>query len=297
MTRPEPEPGRATVRAYLLLALAVACVSTGSILIRLAGAPALVVAFSRVALAAAVIAPFAAPAAARAWPALSSRRRLALVASGVALALHFATWIASLSYTSVAASVLLVNTAPVFTLAFTRLVLHEPVGLSTVIATAVALAGAVLIAAGDWTGGAGSLTGAALAVIGAITLSAYHVVGRGLRHALPLLAYVFAVWAAAAVALAVVVAAAGVRLTGLGARTYALLFALALVPTVIGHGLVNRALRAFPAPTVGLFLLGEPVGAAALAYAVFGEVPGGWTLAGGALVLVALAVLVRSGTR
>lgn len=290
-----PREARAPVRAYGLLLLAVACVSAGSILIRMADAHALTVSFWRITLAAALVAPFAAPATVRAFPGLTRRQRLALLASGAALAVHFAAWIASLSYTSVAASVLLVNTAPVFTLAFSRVVLGEPASPGTVIATVIALLGAGLIAAGDWSGGAGSLTGAALALIGAVTLSAYHLAGRGLRHALPLLAYVFVVWTTAAAALAAVVAGMGVGVTGLGARAYMLLFALALVPTVLGHGLVNRSLRVFPAPTVGLFLLGEPLAAAGLAYAFLGEVPGPWTVAGGALVLAALAVVVRSG--
>ena len=76
--------------------------------------------------------------------------------------------------------------------------------------------------------------------------------------------------------------------------SFAWLLALAVVPTVLGHGLVNLSLRAFPAPTVGLFLLGEPVAAAALAYAFFGERPGPLTLAGGLLVVAALAIVVRS---
>jgi drug/metabolite transporter (DMT)-like permease len=68
--------------------------------------------------------------------------------------------------------------------------------------------------------------------------------------------------------------------------------ALALIPTLGGHGLVNRALRALPAPTVGLFLLGEPLGASVLGYLVFGEVPSVSTLAGGVLVVVALALVL-----
>ncbi|PYQ50593.1 MAG: hypothetical protein DMF78_15355 [Acidobacteria bacterium] len=85
-----------------------------------------------------------------------------------------------------------------------------------------------------------------------------------------------------------------VPLFGYPLPTLGAFLALALVPTVLGHGLVNRSLRRIPAPTVGLFLLGEPLGASALAYAVFGEVPGPLTLAGGVLVLAALVVVVRS---
>jgi drug/metabolite transporter (DMT)-like permease len=118
------------------------------------------------------------------------------------------------------------------------------------------------------------------------------VAGRAFRSALPLSAYVLAVWLAAAATLALFAAGAGVRLWPYPGRTLVALVLLALVPTLAGHGLVNRSLRVLPAPTVGLFLLGEPVAATLLAFAVFGERPGGWTLAGGAFVLAALALVV-----
>jgi drug/metabolite transporter (DMT)-like permease len=281
-------------RGYGLLAFAVACVSVGSIFVRLAHAPALAVAFNRIFLASLVVAPFAAASLARAWPALPRRRRALLAASGVSLGVHFGTWIASLSYTSVAASVLLVNTTPLFTLAFSWWLLGERATGAVIVAMGIALAGAVLIAAGDWGSGTASLSGDALAMAGAVTLSVYHVVGRGLREALPLSAYVLGVWAAAAATLAVLALGAGVPLFAYSSRTFAILLALAVVPTVLGHGLVNRSLRRIPAPTVGLFLLGEPIAASLLAYAIFGEVPGRLTIAGGALVLCALVLVVRS---
>ena len=282
-------------RGYGLLILAVLCVSVGSIFVRLANAPALAVAFNRIFLASVVVAPFAAPSLARSWPVLSGRRRLVLLASGFSLGVHFATWIASLSYTSVAASVLLVNTTPLFTLFFSWWFLGERASRAVLVAMAVALTGAALIAAGDWgEGGAASLKGDALAVAGAVTLSLYHVIGRGLRDALPLSAYVLGVWSTAAATLAVLAAAARVPVFGYPTRTFALFLALAVVPTVIGHGLVNRSLRHIAAPTVGLFLLGEPIAASILAYAVFGETPGALTIAGGVLVLAALALVVRS---
>jgi drug/metabolite transporter (DMT)-like permease len=292
--RAEPRPAGSP---YLTLAAAVAFISVGSILVRWADAPSLSVAFYRIFLASVFLAPFAAGTAWRSWPRLGPRDRALLAGSGLALAVHFATWIASLSYTSVAASVLLVNTAPLFTLGFTRVFLREPIAPVVVGATAIALAGAGLIAAGDWTGTASSLTGALLAVAGAVTLSLYHVIGRGLRGALPLPAYIFGVWSTAAAALLLVALAAGAPLGGHPPRTFACLVALALVPTLAGHGLVNRSLRLLPAPTVGLFLLGEPLGASLLAYLAFGEAPGALTLAGGALVLAALVLVVLRGNR
>lgn len=281
-------------RGYGLLVLAVACVSLGSIFVRLAHAPALAIAFNRIFLASVVVSPFAAPSLARAWPALSGRRRAVLLASGVSLGVHFATWIASLSYTSVAASVLLVNTTPLFTLLFSWWFLGERASKSVLVAMGVALAGAVLIAAGDWSDGVASLRGDALAMAGAVTLSLYHVIGRGLRDALPLAAYVLGVWATAAATIAVLATSAHVPLFAYPLRTFGIFLALAVVPTVLGHGLVNRSLRRIPAPIVGLFLLGEPIGASVLAYAIFGEVPGRLTLAGGVLVLAALVLVART---
>jgi drug/metabolite transporter (DMT)-like permease len=281
-------------RVYLPLVLAVVCISTGSILVRMANAAPLAVAFYRIFFASLLLAPFAAGSALRSWPSLSPRARGLLLVSGVALGLHFATWIASLSYTSVAASVLLVNTTPLFTLAFSRVFLGEGVSPVVVAAMGLALAGAGLIAIGDWAQGVNSLTGDLLALTGAVTMSLYHVIGRGLRAALPLDAYILGVWSTATATLAGLSLAARVSLAGYPPRTYLLLLALAVVPTLGGHGLVNRSLRHLPAPTVGLFLLGEPVGATILAYFFFHEMPSAWTLAGGAVVLSALVLLVTA---
>lgn len=283
-----------TPSPYLTLSLAVLFVSFGAILVRLAAAPPLAVSFFRVALASLLLSPFAAAEARRSWPLLTARRRLVLLSAGAALALHFATWIASLSYTSIASSVLLVNTSPLFAVVFSRLFLKERASGVVLAAIPIAFAGAALIALSDWTGSPGSLFGNLLAVVGAVTLAAYQVIGRGLRHALPLNAYVLGVWATAALALALMAFGFGVPLVGYAPKTWLTFVALALVPTIGGHGLINKSLRALPAPTVGLFLLGEPVGASLLAWLVFREVPGPGTLAGGSIVLAALAlVLVR----
>jgi drug/metabolite transporter (DMT)-like permease len=281
--------------AYLSMAAAVLCISVGSILVRLAQAPALAVALYRVGLATLLLLPFALPSLRRASGALSGAQRLALLGSGVALGVHFATWIASLSYTSVAASVLLVNTAPLFTLGFSRVLLGETVSPAVLGAMGLALAGAVLIALGDWAGG--SLRGDVLALTGAATLSLYHVAGRGLRAALPLRAYMLGVWGTAAATIAACALIARVPLGGYAPRTLLLFLALAVMPTLLGHGLVNRSLRVLPAPTVGLFLLGEPVAASLLAFLVFDERPGAWALAGGAVILAALALVTREGRR
>ncbi|MFI5185075.1 MAG: DMT family transporter, partial [Vicinamibacteria bacterium] len=279
------------------LLLAVACISFGSIFVRLAQAPALTVSFYRMFLASLLLAPFALPTALPAWRALSFSHVLLLLGSGTALALHFATWIASLSLTSVAASVLLVDMTPVFTLLLAWVALREPPTLRLVSAVGLAIAGAAWIATGDSASGPAPLRGDLLALAGAVSLAVHHVIGRGLRLALPLGAYVLGVWAVAAIVLASFAFASDVPLGGYPPRTLVAFLALALVPTLMGHGLINRSLRTVPAAVVGLFLLGEPIGASILAYALFGEVPSSSTVTGGILVMGALGLVASGGTR
>ncbi len=277
---------------YATLVTAVLLVSVGAILVRLAQAPPLAVAFYRMSIAALILLPFARNDARRSWPGLRGRQRLLLLAAGVALALHFATWIASLSHTSVAASVLLVNTAPLFAVVLSRVFLGESPPRAVSAAIPAALAGAALIAFGEADSSPASLLGNLLALAGAATLAIYQVIGRGLRAALPLNAYLLAVWSSAVFTLAALMPASGTRFGNYRVSTWLAFTALAVVPTLGGHGLANRALRSLPAPTVGLFLLGEPVIASILALAVFGERPGLVTLAGGAVVVAALALVV-----
>ncbi len=279
------------------ISLGVLFVSFGAVFVRLAAAPALAVSFYRVGLAALLIAPLALRAAGRSWPRLGRRDSLLVLGAGVALALHFAAWIASLSFTSIAVSVLLVNTSPLFSLLLTRIFLRETIARVVLVAIPLALFGATFIAFGDWTGSPGSLRGHVLALTGAMTIAAHEVIGRGLRRALPLDAYLLGVWTTAAMALATLALVAGVPLVGYPPRTWLVFLALAAVPTVAGHGLVNKSLRLLPAPTVGLFLLGEPVVASLLAFVLFDEVPGPWTLVGAAIVLAALTLVVGRSPR
>ena len=282
---------------YVTLVLGVLLVSVGAILVRLANAPALAVAFYRMTIAALLLAPFATTAARGSWPRLGWRPRLLLAASGIALALHFATWIASLSHTSVAASVLLVNTSPLFAIVLSRVFLGEDPPLAVKAAILLAMAGAAVIALGDRSTAPTQLTGNLLAVAGAATLATYQVIGRGLRSTLPLDAYLLAVWGTASLTLAALMAVFGTRYGNYPLRTWLAFTALAVVPTLGGHGLTNRALRSLPAPTIGLFLLGEPLIASILAMVIFHETPSAATFVGGTIVLAALVLVVTRTSR
>src|SRR5438093_462127 len=135
---------------YVVLAGGVVAVSFSAIFIRLAHAPALAMAFWRNVLATALLAPLALARHRTEFRRLSRNQVLVAAASGVLLAAHFATWIPSLRYTTVAASTVLVTAAPVFTALAGRWT-GERAARGATAGIAVALAGAVVVSGGDFT--------------------------------------------------------------------------------------------------------------------------------------------------
>ncbi len=270
----------------LVLGVGVAALSTASLWIRLCDAPSLVIAAYRLALASAVLVPVEL---ARSRGSVHELRDLGWCAlSGAFLAVHFATWIASLSYTSVAVSSVLVNTTPLFVAALSWALLGERPDRRTAWGAAVATAGAGVIGWSSGTGAGGSLAGAALALAGALTLSAYLILGRRVGPGLGTRTYVTWTYGSAAVLLVAAATAAGLSPGPYPRATYAYLLLLALVPQLVGHTAINWALGRMGAATVAVVALGEPVGATILAAALLGETPSPATVAGGALVLAGI---------
>jgi drug/metabolite transporter (DMT)-like permease len=271
-----------------VLVLAVCAISTGAPFARWAQpAPALAISVLRVGFAAVML--FAAG-----WRDLPSLAKLArrdwwfIGLAGALLALHFGAWIASLALTSTAASVALVSTTPIFAALFgavigDRVVARELAGI------AIATAGCVVLAGGDWSAGGDALTGDGLALVGAMTATAYLAVGRRLRAALPLLPYLGAVNAIAAIALVIAAVAEHAPLVGLPAQSYVACACAALVASVGGHSLLNAAVRVAPTHLVALAILGEPIGSSLIAWVAFGERPPLHAVIGGAIVLAGIA--------
>lgn len=156
----------------------------------------------------------------------------------------------------------------------------------------VAFGGGVVVVSGDVQIGWGSAVGDGLALVGALAAAAYFLAGRRYRGRLSLFTYVVPVYAASAVTLVLASWGTGTALTGYPWREYALFLALAVVPMVIGHTLLNWALKHVTAPVVATAILGEPVGATVLALIVLGEVPPAVTVLGGAIVLAGIGLVV-----
>jgi len=287
---PDEASSRHPPQHYAILLAGMLAVSTSSILIRLAVAPPLVIGAWRLLLAALFLLPVALPRARREWRGLGRREALALLGSGVALAAHFASWIHSLTLTTVASSTILVATNPIFVGLATRFLLKERIQRSMLIAIAITIAGSLLIGYGDIGLSSQALLGDLFALGGALAGSAYILLGQVVRARVSTLAYVLPCYALAGAILLLVCLASGQTLTGYAPQTMGVFVLLALVPQILGHSAYNWALGYFHPLVVTLALLGEPVGATALAWLVLGERPAALAYPGGLLIMAGIVV-------
>jgi len=277
----------------LALISGVLAVSTGAIFAKLAEAPALVIAAYRVGLASLILAPIAWWQARDELLGLEKKDYLLALLSGFFLALHFSTWISSLSYTSVANSVVLVNTNPLWVGVLTPVISQDRLTLTTKIGIVISVIGGAIIGAGDFATGGQALWGDFLALLGSICAAMYLLLGRNLRRKLSLLAYVIICYGSAAIILWVLVIALGLQIVGFSSGTYAAFAGMALISQIIGHTSYNWALKWFSASLIAVTLLGEPIAATVLAYIIFAETLTWTKLVGGSLILVAIYLAAR----
>ncbi len=288
-----------TTRHLLVLGLGVLGVAWAAPFIRLAseaGAAALAIAALRLAFSAPPMLGAAAWSGARDLRPLSRRQWGLLALSAVALAFHFGMWVASLERTSVATSVVLVTTQPVFVALGAWLFLRERPSRAVALGATVAFAGAVLMVADDWDDG-GTMAGNLLALGGAAAVSVYVIVGRDARQRLSLASYGAVVYSLTAVMLLAAALVAGTRLGGLGAEAYLWIAAMAVVSQLIGHNAINWSLAALPAAVVSVAILGEPVLTSVIAAFVLDEMPTLLEACGGAVVLAGVYVALRGERR
>ena len=281
------------------LAVAILAVSTSAILVRWSTAPSVVLAFYRVLLTTLLVVPFLFTRHRGDFGALRRRDWLVATATGAALAIHFAAFFESLAWTSVAASVTIVQSQPVFVAIGAALFLRERIGLRKALGIAVAIVGIGAMSAGEFlagavVAGAHPLYGNALALLGAGMAAVYVLVGRSLRQRVALVPYVLVVYTACTFTLLAVAVAQGLPLTGYGGREWLIFLALAVGPGLFGHTVVNWALEHVPSTVVSVSLLGEPVGASILALFLLAEVPGLTTVLGATVVLTGIYLTATS---
>jgi drug/metabolite transporter (DMT)-like permease len=272
----------------LLLVTAIVAVSTSAPLVREAAAPALTISLWRTTLGAVATAPVAL----RQRTTLDRRQRRLIVAAGLALAAHFATWVSSLSYTSVASAVTLVSTQPVWAAFLSRQTVPRRVWAGI----AVAMSGAVAVAGVDFSISGRALFGDALALIGGALAALYVTIGAEVRQSVSTAAYTTGCYGVAAIALLAAALVGGVDVVPKSAATWGWLLAITAGPQLLGHTLINAVLQRLDAVLVSVSILFEIVGASLLAWWWFGESPPGAIYPAAALLVIGV-VLVISGSR
>jgi drug/metabolite transporter (DMT)-like permease len=297
---------------YLVLLGGISVAAAASIAIRFAqgiGIPSITIAAGRLLLATLILVPIVLLRGLPEVRAIARRDALLAGAAGLFLAVHFAAWISSLAFTSVASSAALVTTNPLWVGLISMLVLRERVGPATLLGIGLTVGGSVLIAISDSSGGSGSkpMFGNGLALLGAAAGSGYFLLGRGLRKRMSILSYIFLAYGTAALALVALALAVGpgdlallfatADFRGLAIPGWALLLGLAIGPQLLGHTAFNWSLRYLSATFVTVAMLGEPIGSALLALVLFGEIFQPLQLAGFVLLLVGIAVAAHAEAR
>jgi drug/metabolite transporter (DMT)-like permease len=278
-----------------ILSLGILAISSSAILVRLATATAqnqslgfsFVIAGSRLTIAALLLSP--------GWRSFQFPPFAALrysIAAGFCLAIHFATWIASLAYTSITASTTLVTTNPIWVALISWLVWQESLSRPMILGMTIALSGGLIIShTGASIDAPNPLLGNCLALVGAIAMSLSLLSSRAAqRSGITIGNHVLITYSLAAIVLLPLPWFVGTSYQGYPAMTYVWFAAMALIPQLIGHTSLNWAVKHISPTLVALTILAEPIGASLLAYLLLHEIPSQQTLMGAGLLLLGVAI-------
>ena len=282
------------IPVYFYLFVGVMALGCSAILIRLADAEPLAIAAYRMGGGALLLLPFTRKNIMGAWDALSFREKMVWMGSGIFLAFHFAFWIESLSHTSVASSVVLATTNPIFAGVGGIVLLGEREGRNFWLGVMLAIGGSAILAYSDFVGRADSFWGNFLALSAAVMASAYMLCGRKLRRKIPVATYVTMCYGFSGVLLFGAALILGQPLGGYSHDTWLLLLAMILGPTLIGHTSVNYALGHLYPGKVALAVVGEPLVATGLAWWLLQEVPTSSRFFACSIILVGIVLGGRS---
>ncbi|MCX6054675.1 MAG: DMT family transporter [Chloroflexi bacterium] len=295
---------------FIILGIGLFSVSTASLFIRLAQveAPSLVIAAGRLTIATVILSPFVLKKAINEIKTIPKKSLLLMIFAGIFLGLHFASWISSLGFTSVASSVVLGTTAPLWVALFAPFFLKEKITKYILVGLVISLTGSVIVAANvsceisdhvihcipfEALFQGNAFIGNSLALVGAFFAAGYLMVGRKVRDGFSIGTYTFIVYGIAALVLMIMVLFSGQKISGYSTNTYFWIFMLALIPQLVGHSILNYLLKYLSAAYVSIALLGEPVGTVILALIFLQESPTLLESVGGVLILIGIAYATK----
>jgi drug/metabolite transporter (DMT)-like permease len=282
---------RPDLRVLVLAGVGVLAVSLAAPLMASLVVPPLAIAFWRNAIATGLLAPVALTAKRVELDALRGRAGGLVLLAGLCLAVHFGSWVTSLTMTSVASSTAIVSLQVIWVVGY-DLTRGAPVPGRVVVGVLVATAGALVVSGVDFSISARALAGDGLALVGSVAMAAYTVIGGRARQTVSTTAYTFGCYGTAAALLLVAVLVSGQRLDGYDADQWALLVLVAVTAQLLGHSVFNHLLATVSPMLVSLVLLLEIPGASLIAGAWLGQVPGPGAVAGLVLILAGMATVV-----
>src|SRR5690625_386783 len=283
---------------HAAVVIGVITVSASAILVKLAdGAPAAIIANYRLLFAALLMLPIILMKYRHEFRKISNKDWILSIFAGLFLAAHFILWFESLNYTSVASSVVLVSLQPIFAFLGTYLFFKERFSSGAIISMLITLFGSIIISWGDFQISGMALLGDILALLGAVTVTVYFLMGQSARRNLSLMTYTFIVYSISSITLIFYNLALQNPFLGYPADHWWLFLALAIFPTFLGHSLFNWALKWLSTATISMGIVFEPVGATILAYFILGEIVTSSQWLGGTIVIFGLFLFVVSTTR
>lgn len=297
------------INPFLGLTIAIAAISSASVMIRFAqrGFSSLFIASARLSIASLLLLPFFIRQDKSAIQSIKRKDFFYLGGAGLFLAMHFASWIQSLEMTNVISSVVLVTTTPIWVSLISFFVFRERLTRLFYLGLVIAMAGVVLISAGDGVSflpcmngtpensclSSESFTGNLLALSGAICAAGYILCGKMVREKLDNLSYIFLVYLIASVVLIISFLVVTREKIDILIPEFGWVALVAVIPQLIGHSLINWSLGHLPASYVSLSLLGEPVGSALLALMFLREQPSAMQTIGAIVIILGLIIATR----
>jgi drug/metabolite transporter (DMT)-like permease len=279
---------------YLMLAIGVISVSTSAIFVKLASAPAAVIAFYRLFFSVIFMAPFFIYKHVKELSKITKKDWMNSIIAGVLLAFHFILWFESLNYTSVASSTVLVTLQPIFAFVGTYLFFKERLSVVAILSGLLGVFGSVIISWGDFRISGMALFGDILALIACAMVTGYLLVGQSVRKRISLMTYTFVVYGISSITLFLYVVLLRYPFYPFPASDWMYFTLLALVPTLLGHTLFNWSLKWVSTSTISVSILFEPVGATILAYYILNESVVWTQILGGCLIVFGIALYMRS---
>jgi drug/metabolite transporter (DMT)-like permease len=285
----------------------VVCASSGAIFIRFAqsdGAGSLEIAAYRLLFSVILLLPIILTRYRQEIRGLSKSVFLYVCLAGCFLAVHFATWITSLQYTTIASSVVFVSSTPIWICLYTVVVKKEKLSAGLVIGLVLALVGGAMIALNDSCvftqqgvkcsislSGSKALLGNGLALLGALMAAGYLLVGKKIRLKISLTPYIFLVYGIAAILLIVTSLSFSLNLIQIPAQSIVWLVCLAVFPQLIGHTSYNWSLKRFSTAYVSIAMQGEPIGSTLLGILLFKEIPTPVKVLGVVIIMVGIVLV------